>query len=280
MNVAKMIDHSLLRPELTTDDIRAGCDIAARRDVASVCVRPSDVELAKAALAGTGVLVGTVAGFPHGDTLTVVKVAETRALVEAGADEIDMVLHIGRLRGGETGYVHDDIAAVVAAAQGRIVKVILENAYLNHEQKVTGCRLAEQAGAHFVKTSTGFAPGGATLADIRLMRATVSPHIQVKAAGGVRTLDTLLTLHEAGATRFGATATEAVLDEFTAHERGDRPARRPGTCDTRLSRRGRTRSRQLSQPASHSSRFRSCDRPFPRLLGAATPDGQIHRLLG
>ncbi|MER7282093.1 deoxyribose-phosphate aldolase [Dactylosporangium sp. NPDC000244] len=216
MNVAKMIDHSLLRPELTTADVRHGCEIAARREVASVCVRPSDVPLAVTALAGTGVLVGTVAGFPHGDTTTAVKAAETRALVEAGADEIDMVLHIGRLRDGDTGYVHDDIAAVVAAAQGRIVKVILENAYLTDAEKVTGCRLAERAGAHFVKTSTGFAPGGATLADIRLMRAAVSPSIEVKAAGGVRTLDTLLTLHEAGATRFGATATETILDDFAA----------------------------------------------------------------
>jgi deoxyribose-phosphate aldolase len=231
MNIAKMIDHSLLRPELTTDDVRRGCDIAARRAVASVCVRPSDVELAAAALAGTGVLVGTVAGFPHGDARTTIKAAETHELIEAGADEIDMVLHIGRLRDGETAYVHDDIAAVVAAAQGRVVKVILENAYLTDEQKVTGCRLAEQAGAHFVKTSTGFAPGGATLADIQLMRATVSPHIEVKAAGGVRSLDTLLTLHRAGATRFGATATEAILDDFAARERGERPAAAATTAD-------------------------------------------------
>ncbi|MER6592157.1 deoxyribose-phosphate aldolase [Micromonospora purpureochromogenes] len=231
MNVAKMIDHSLLRPELTTDDIRRGCDIAARRAVASVCVRPSDVEFAAAALAGTGVLVGTVAGFPHGDTRTTTKVAETRDLVDAGADEIDMVLHIGRLRDGDTAYVHDDIAAVVAAAQGRVVKVILENAYLTDEQKVTGCRLAERAGAHFVKTSSGFAPGGATVADIRLMRATVSPHVEVKAAGGVRSLDTLLTLHRAGAARFGATATEAILDDFAARERGERPVAAVTTTD-------------------------------------------------
>jgi deoxyribose-phosphate aldolase len=222
MNVARMIDHSLLRPELTTADVRRGCEIAARRETASVCVRPSDVALAAAALAGTGVLIGTVTGFPHGGTTTAAKVAETRELVEAGADEIDMVLAIGRLRAGETGYVHDDIAAVVAAAQGRVVKVILENAYLDDDQKVTGCRLAERAGAAFVKTSTGFAPGGATLADIRLMRATVSPSVAVKAAGGVRTLDTLLTLHEAGATRFGATATESILDDWAARQRGDR----------------------------------------------------------
>jgi deoxyribose-phosphate aldolase len=223
VNVAKMIDHSLLRPELTTDDVRSGCAVAARRSTASVCVRPSDVELAVAELAGTGVLVGTVAGFPHGSTTTAVKVAETRAVVAAGADEIDMVLHIGRLRAGETGFVYDDIAAVVAAAQGRTVKVILENAYLTDEQKVAGCRIAEEAGAHFVKTSTGFAPGGATPADIRLMRATVSPALEVKAAGGVRTLDTLLALHREGATRFGATATEAILDDLAARERGENP---------------------------------------------------------
>ncbi|GHJ54623.1 deoxyribose-phosphate aldolase [Nonomuraea sp. TT08I-71] len=223
MNIAKMIDHSLLRPELTADDIRRGCEIAARRQVVSVCVRPSDVGLAKAALSGTGVLVGTVAGFPNGDTRTTIKATETRELVDAGADEVDMVLHIGRLRSGETSYVYDDIAAVVAAAQGRVVKVILENAYLTDEQKVTGCRVAEQAGAHFVKTSTGFAPGGATLADIQLMRAAVSPHIEVKAAGGVRSLDTLLILHGAGATRFGATATETILDDFAARERGEQP---------------------------------------------------------
>ena len=231
MNVAKMIDHSLLRPELTTAEVRLGFEVAARRGTASVCVRPSDVPSAVAALAGTGVLVGTVAGFPHGSTTTAAKVAETRELIEAGADEIDMVLHIGRLRTGDTGYVHDDIAAVVAAAQGRVVKVILENAYLTDEQKVTGCRLAERAGAAFVKTSTGFAPGGATLADIRLMRATVSPSVEVKAAGGVRTLDTLLTLHEAGATRFGATATETILDDWAAYERGDRTPAAPATAD-------------------------------------------------
>ena len=223
-HVAQMIDHSLLRPELTTAEVLRGCEIAAARRTASVCVRPADVELAVRALSGSGVLVGTVVGFPHGSTTTALKAAETAALVAAGADEIDMVLAIGRLRSGETRYVHDDIAAVVAAAQGRCVKVILENAYLTDEEKVTGCRLTEQAGARFVKTSTGFAPGGATLADIRLMRAAVSPRIEVKAAGGVRTLDTLLELAGAGATRFGATATEAILDDLAARHRGEAPA--------------------------------------------------------
>lgn len=219
--VAAMIDHSLLRPELTTDGVRAGCALAASYSTASVCVRPSDVGLAVAALAGTGVLVGTVVGFPHGSPTTATKVAETRELVAAGAAEVDMVLHVGRLRDGDVGYVQEDIAAVVAAAGGRTVKVILENALLDREEKVLGCRLTEAAGAHYVKTSTGFAGGGATTGDIALMRATVSPHVGVKAAGGVRTLDRLLELAALGATRFGATATAAILDDLSARRSGD-----------------------------------------------------------
>jgi len=214
--VAGMIDHSLLRPELTSDDVRAGCALAAARATASVCVRPSDVRLAAAALAGTPVLVGTVVGFPHGSTPTAAKVAETRESVTDGAAEIDVVLHIGRLLEGDAAYVRDDIAAVVAAAEGRTVKVILENALLDADAKVLGCRLAEAAGAHYVKTSTGFAHGGATADDIALMRRTVSPHVGVKAAGGVRSLDRLLELAALGATRFGATATAAILDDLAA----------------------------------------------------------------
>jgi deoxyribose-phosphate aldolase len=216
--VAKMIDHSLLRPELTTADVREGCELAARYDTASVCVRPSDVALAASVLAGSGVLVGTVAAFPHGCTTSAAKVSETRELVDLGAEEIDMVLHIGRLRSGDSAYVQDDIAGVVVAAEGRTVKVILETAYLDHDQKVLGCRLAEAAGAHFVKTGTGFARGGgsATASDVALMRSVVSDRVQVKAAGGVRSLDTLLDLVAAGASRFGATATAAILDDLTA----------------------------------------------------------------
>ncbi|TQM38975.1 deoxyribose-phosphate aldolase [Pseudonocardia cypriaca] len=214
--VAKMIDHSLLRPELTADEVRTGCALAAAYDTASVCVRPSDVRLAVGALAGTEVLVGTVVGFPHGTSTTAAKVAETRESVADGAVEIDMVLHIGRLRDGDAGYVQDDIAAVVAAADGCTVKVILENALLDTDSKVLGCRLVEAAGAHYVKTSTGFAAGGATADDIALMRRTVSPHIGVKAAGGVRTLDRLLELAALGATRFGATATATILDDLAA----------------------------------------------------------------
>jgi deoxyribose-phosphate aldolase len=213
-SVAKMIDHSLLRPELTLDDVRAGCALAARYEVASVCVRPCDVPAAVALLRGTGVLVGTVAGFPHGGSTTAVKVAETAVAVEQGAAEIDMVLNIGRLRSGDTAAVEADIRAVVEAAGGATVKVILENAYLTDAEKIAGCQAAERAGAHYVKTSTGFAPGGATMEDLALMRASVSPHVKIKAAGGVRTLDILLAMADIGVTRFGATATATILDDL------------------------------------------------------------------
>jgi deoxyribose-phosphate aldolase len=211
-----MIDHSLLGPTLTVAEVEAGCEQAARLQVASVCARPCDVALASRLLAGTGVLVGTVVGFPHGATTTPAKVEETRVAVEQGAREIDMVLTISRLRSGDLPAVEADIRAVVEAAAGSPVKVILENAYLTDAEKVAGCLAAERAGAAFVKTSTGFAPTGATVADVRLMRATVAPSVEVKAAGGIRTLDAVLDLLAAGATRFGSTATATILDELAA----------------------------------------------------------------
>ena len=213
-DVAKTIDHSLLRPELTLDEVREGCALARKYDVASVCVRPADVQLAAAELEASDVLVGTVVGFPHGSSTTSVKVAETLQAVADGADEIDMVLNIGWMKSGEYARVQDDIHQVVEAAQGRPVKVILENAYLTEEEKVEACRRVEAAGAHYVKTSSGFAPSGATLEDVRLMRATVSPTVKVKSAGGVRTLDVLLEYIDAGIDRTGATTTAQMLDEY------------------------------------------------------------------
>ncbi|WP_141575456.1 deoxyribose-phosphate aldolase [Actinomadura sp. WMMA1423] len=221
--VAKMIDHSLLRPELTPAEVAEGVATSLRYRTASVCVRPVDVPAAAAALAGSDVAVGTVVGFPHGGSTTAAKAFETAELVALGAQEIDMVVDIGRLRAGDTAHTRDEIAAVVEAADGRPVKVIFENAYLDDAQKVAGYRAAEAAGAAFVKTSTGFAPGGATPHDIALMRRTVSAHIQVKAAGGVRTLDALLHLHHLGATRFGATATAAILDDLRGRIAGAPP---------------------------------------------------------
>jgi deoxyribose-phosphate aldolase len=217
--IAKMIDHSLLRPELTTDDVREGCALAARYDVASVCVRPCDVSLAAELLQGTGVLVGTVAGFPHGSSATAIKAAEAMLAVTHGAAEVDMVVNIGWLVSGRREDVEADIAAVVEGVRGATVKVILENAYLSKEQIVAGCTAAERAGALFVKTSTGFAPGGATMEDLALMRSTVAATVAIKAAGGVRTLDTLLAMASIGVTRFGATATAAILDDLAERQR-------------------------------------------------------------
>ncbi len=223
--LAKTIDHSLLRPELTEADVIAGCQLAHHYHVASVCVKPCHVRLACEQLADSDVKVGTVVGFPHGAHTTFVKVAEARDALANGAEELDMVLNIGELRSGNYDFVRQDIQAVVKAAGGRaLVKVIFENAYLTDEQKKIACQLAEQAGADFVKTSTGFAPGGATLEDVRLMRLSVSPHIQVKAAGGVRSLDAALAMIDAGVTRMGATATAAILDEFSRRQAGQAPS--------------------------------------------------------
>jgi deoxyribose-phosphate aldolase len=222
--IAKLIDHSLLRPELTSHDVRAGCQVAARYSVASVCVRPADVILAADLLRGTDVLVGTVVGFPHGSNATETKAAEAALAVGQGAAEIDMVLNIGWLRSGKVTDVEADIRAVVHAANGATVKVILENAYLTRDQIVEGCRAVERAGADFVKTSTGFAPGGATMEDLVLMRSAVSPAVEVKAAGGVRTLDTLLAMAAIGVARFGATATATILDDLAHRREHGRPA--------------------------------------------------------
>jgi deoxyribose-phosphate aldolase len=213
--LAKMIDHSLLKPELTEAEVVTGCELSRKYEVASVCVKPCHVRLAARLLTGSTVAVGTVIGFPHGSHTTAIKAAEACQALADGAVELDMVINIGELRSGHAEYVENDIRAVVEAARGRaIVKVILENAYLNEAEKMSACKLAEAAGADFVKTSTGFAPSGATLDDLRLMRAAASPQVQVKAAGGVRTLDAMLAVVEAGCTRVGATATAAILDEY------------------------------------------------------------------
>ena len=214
--LAKTIDHSLLRPELDDDFIAAGCRLAAEYHVASVCVRPTDVPRAAGLLAGTDVAVGTVVGFPHGSSTTATKEFEAREALAAGASELDMVIDIGALKSRRDDEVRADIAAVVEVghAAGAIVKVILENAYLTDDEKVRGCRLTEDAGADFVKTSTGFAPGGATHADLALMRSSVSERVQVKAAGGVRTLDDLLAVMALGVTRIGATQTKPILDDY------------------------------------------------------------------
>jgi len=216
--VAKMIDHSLLRPELATHEIEEGIDLALRYDVATVTVRPCDAALAVARVAGSEVGVSSVVGFPHGNHTTKIKGDEADGLVEAGVDELDMVINISWLRSRRDDDVRQDIRAVVEAGRGAPVKVILETAYLTDEEKIRGCHLSEEAGAAFVKTSTGFAPGGATMEDLKLMRATVGPTVQVKAAGGVRDLDKLLAMSAVGVTRFGCTATAAIIDDLRSRK--------------------------------------------------------------
>ena len=213
-SIAQLIDHAILKPDLTDDEVAADTDLAGGWGVFSVCVRPSDVARSVARLDGTGVAVGTVIGFPHGTTSSAAKAAESRRALDDGAVELDMVLHIGRLRSGDVRAVTDDIAAVVEVAGGRVVKVILETAYLTDEQVTAGSKAAESGGASFVKTSTGFAGGGATLHHLALMRAAVSPAVRLKASGGVRSLDTLLEMREAGVDRFGTSATETILTDL------------------------------------------------------------------
>jgi len=213
--LAKMIDHSLLQQVLTDADLEKGCRLAREYDVASVCIKPYAVPLARHILAGSTVAVGTTVGFPHGGHVTAIKVAEAEQALADGAVELDMVVNIGKVLGGDWKYVADDIARVVEVAHRRraLVKVIFENCFLQDEHKKQLCRICGEVGADFVKTSTGYGDGGATDADLRLMRQYSPPHVQVKAAGGVRTLERLLAVRALGVTRVGATASQAILDE-------------------------------------------------------------------
>ncbi|MET0449927.1 MAG: deoxyribose-phosphate aldolase [Aeromicrobium sp.] len=219
-DIAATIDHAILKPELTRAEVDGQLALVARYGVFSACVRPSDVAHAYEVLEGSGVAVCAVIGFPHGTTTTQTKVAEATEALDEGASELDMVINIGRLRSGLIEDVEDDIRAVVMAAGEHVVKVILETAYLSDDEIVAGCEAAERAGAAFVKTSTGFAGGGATIEHLTLMRATVSDAVQVKASGGVRGLDTLLEMRELGVTRFGTSATATILDDVAARESG------------------------------------------------------------
>ena len=211
--VRGLIDHAILKPELTRADVDAQLDEAASHRVFSVCVRPSDVAHAVERLTGTGVGVGTVIGFPHGTTSTAAKVAESLQALADGAFELDMVQNIGAAKSGDWQRVEHDVRAVVDAAGDTVVKVILETAFLTDDEIVAASRAAQTAGAAFVKTSTGFAGGGATAEHIALMRRTVGADTGVKASGGVRGLDTLLEMVEAGADRIGTSASARILDE-------------------------------------------------------------------
>jgi deoxyribose-phosphate aldolase len=214
-DLAKMFDHSLLQPTLTDDDLQKGFAVARDYQVASVCVKPYGVRIAAEALKGSGVLVGTVIGFPHGSHLTKIKVAEAEAAMADGAVELDMVVNIGKVLSKDYAYVERDIAAVVDVAHkgGAKVKVIFENCFLQDEHKIELCRICGSVRADWVKTSTGYGESGATDHDLTLMRKHSPAHVQVKAAGGVRTFDRVLAVRALGVTRIGATATKAILDE-------------------------------------------------------------------
>ncbi len=216
--IAGMIDHTLLRPEATEEEIRKLAGEARRYGFASVCVNPYWVPVVAAGLAGTPVKVCTVVGFPFGATSTEAKCAEAETAIRAGAREIDMVINIGALRSGDHDRVKLDIQAVVEVshAAGAIVKVILETAQLDDNQKAIACTLAKMAGADFVKTSTGFGPHGATVHDVALMRRVVGPEMGVKASGGIRNLDDLRRMTAAGATRIGASASVKIVEAAAA----------------------------------------------------------------
>ena len=214
-DIAKMLDHSTLQPFLTDEDIRKGCELALRYDTASVCARPCDMPLVASLLRGSDVKVCTVIGFPHGTHRTAIKVAEAKQALADGCTELDMVINIGKLLGGDEDYVRDEIRQIVQVAHeaGALVKVILETCYLTDAQKVNACHLSEEAGADFVKTSTGYGTKGCTIQDLQLMRRSVSERVQVKGSGGIRDLDTVLSARAVGATRCGVSATAAIMAE-------------------------------------------------------------------
>jgi deoxyribose-phosphate aldolase len=222
--IAKTIDHSVLKPDFKTSDVEAGAKVAREYDVASYCIRPMDVPLAAKLLAGSNVPVCTVIGFPHGTTTSATKAFETAEAVRHGATEIDMVINISALLSGNYELVEADIRSVVESAAktavevgvSASVKVIFETSYLNDELIVKACELTEAAGADYVKTSTGFSSEGATVHNVRLMKQTVGDRLKVKSSGGVRTLDQLCDFMDCGVTRSGSSNTEAILAEFEA----------------------------------------------------------------
>jgi deoxyribose-phosphate aldolase len=217
--IAKMIDHSLLQQQLTDAELEAGCKLAREYNVASVCIKPYAVAMARDILAGSTVAVSTTIGFPHGGHLTTIKVAEAVQAIMDGAIELDMVCNIGKVLSKDWDYVREDIRAVVEFAHDRkaIVKVIFENCFLQDEHKEMLCRICGEVNADFVKTSTGYGSTGATDDDLKLMRRCSPSHVQVKAAGGVRNFERLLAVRAIGVTRVGATASKPMLDECKAY---------------------------------------------------------------
>jgi deoxyribose-phosphate aldolase len=214
-DIAKMIDHALLNPALTTNDLEQGVQLALTYNIASVCILPYYLSRCAERLRGSTVRPGTTIGFPHGGHATAVKLAEAMRALADGGEELDMVVNISKVLSGDWDYVRDDIHAVIEITHeaGKKVKVIFENCYLNNEQKIRLCEICGELDADWVKTSTGFGAGGATAADLQLMRKHAPPRVQVKAAGGIRDLDMLLRVRAIGVTRVGASGTAGILDE-------------------------------------------------------------------
>ncbi|MCK4530523.1 MAG: deoxyribose-phosphate aldolase [Candidatus Marinimicrobia bacterium] len=216
MNLAKYIDHTLLKPQASRADLDKLCQEAIDNGFVAVCVNPCNVAYCAGLLDGTKVKLASVVGFPLGASIPSIKSAETLMAVEDGANEIDMVINIGALKDGDNALVEGDIKAVVSSAEGNTVKVIIETCLLTDEEKVTACELAKSAGAHFVKTSTGFSTGGATLEDVKLMKETVGDELEVKASGGVRSYEDAMAMINAGATRIGTSSGVMILQGKTA----------------------------------------------------------------
>jgi deoxyribose-phosphate aldolase len=214
--IAKMIDHSLLKPEMTDKEIEDGCKLADRYKVAAVSVRPGDVKLAKKVLKDSEVLIDTIIGFPHGTTTTLTKVTEAKEAIENGAAELDVVLNIGKLKSKDFEYVKQDLQAVAEIAKKNrvIIKVIFENCYLSEDEIIAACKICNEIGVDFIKTSTGFGSGGALDKDLKLMRKYAKPGIQLKAAGGVRSLERAIEVKMLGCTRFGCTVTAGILERL------------------------------------------------------------------
>ena len=215
LQIAKMIDHSLLGPTLTDQELEAGCRLALDYDVASVCIKPFYLRRCAEILTGSTVKSSTTIGFPHGGHATTVKVAEAEVALDDGGEELDMVVNIGKVLSGDWNYVRADIEAVtnLVLSRGMVIKVIFENCYMRDEHKIRLCEICGSLGVQYVKTSTGYGEGGATIEDLKLMRAHSPDHVAIKAAGGVRTFDRLLEVRALGVTRVGASRTAEMLDE-------------------------------------------------------------------
>jgi deoxyribose-phosphate aldolase len=221
--LAKTLDHALIKPEMTEDEVIAGCALALRHDIAAVSVKPCYLPLVVKQLRGSNIAAGTLVSFPHGHSTPQVKVYEAINGVENGATELDIVMNIGAFRAGKYDTIREEIGAIVqAVGDEALVKVILENHFLTPDEIVKACHLLEQAGVDFVKTATGYADRGATTADVKLMRQSVGPGVRIKAAGGIRTLADVRRMIAAGAARVGTTSTEAIMEEFSSESQQSR----------------------------------------------------------